>query len=231
MEHTHILVVDDEIQIQRLLKTTFEVRGYKVTLAATGREALEAITALHPDLVLLDLGLPELDGIEVTRRIRAWSSVPIIVLSVRDQEQDKIQALNEGADDYVTKPFGTGELIARVQVALRHAARANTTQQPVLVAGDLRIDLEHHLVTRRDEDVHLTPTEYELLKTLAQHSGKVLTHTMVMRAVWGTQQHDAAKLRVFINQLRRKIEDDAAQPRYIVTELSVGYRFQGDQEE
>ena len=227
-----ILVVDDEPQIRRFLRTTLEVHGYEVGLAETGRTALEQLTAWRPDVLLLDLGLPEIDGLEVCRRVREWSDVPIIVLSVRDREDDKVAALNLGADDYLTKPFGTNELLARIQVALRHAAHRRVPQQPVVVVGDLRIDLGAHRVTRNGHEVHLIPTEYDIFKTLATHSGKVLTHQVLIRKVWGPgQQQDPAKLRVFINQLRRKIEDDPAQPSYIVTEPGVGYRFCADTEE
>jgi two-component system, OmpR family, KDP operon response regulator KdpE len=226
-----ILVVDDEPQIRRFLRATLEVHGYEVSLAETGRAALEQVITWHPDLLLLDLGLPEIDGLEVCRRVREWSDVPIIVLSVRDREDDKVAALNLGADDYLAKPFGTNELLARIQVALRHAARVLTPQEPVITVGELRLELAAHRVIFRDQEVHLTPTEYEILKTLAIHGGKVLTHAVLMHKVWGhDQQQDPGKLRVFINQLRRKIEDDPAQPRYIVTEPGVGYRFRGDGE-
>jgi two-component system KDP operon response regulator KdpE len=226
-----ILVVDDEPQIRRFLRATLEVHGYEVGIAETGRAALEQATTWRPDVILLDLGLPEIDGLEVCRRVREWSDVPIIVLSVRDREDDKVAALNLGADDYLTKPFGTNELLARIQVALRHAARVHTPQEPVISAGELRLELAAHRVFLRDQEVHLTPTEYQLLKTLATHSSKVLTHAVLMQKIWGRdQQQDPAKLRVFINQLRRKIEDDPAQPRYIVTETGVGYRFHANTE-
>jgi two-component system KDP operon response regulator KdpE len=231
MSHTRILVVDDEPQIRRFLKTTLEVNGYDVALAENGRRALERVTVWRPDVILLDLGLPEIDGLEVTRRVREWSDVPILVLSVRDREADKVAALNLGADDYLTKPFGTGELLARIQVALRHATRLHAPQAPLITAGDLQLNLALRLVTRGKEEIHLTPTEYEIFKTLAIHAGKVLTHTLLLQKVWGLDQHqDLAKLRVFVNQLRRKIEDDPSQPRYIVTEPGVGYRFRGDGE-
>ena len=232
MSRVRILVVDDEPQIRRFLKTTLEVHGYEVALAEHGRVALEQITAWRPDVILLDLGLPEIDGLEVTRRVREWSDVPIIVLSVRDREADKVAALNLGADDYLTKPFGTGELLARIQVALRHTTRGHLPQEPVITAGDLRLNIALRQVTRGEEEIHLTPTEYDILKTLATHTGKVLTHTMLLQKVWGSShQQDLAKLRVFMNQLRRKIEDDPAQPHYIVTEPGVGYRFCADAEE
>jgi len=226
-----VLIVDDEPQIQRFLRATLEVHQYDVALAATAAAALEQVASWRPDLVLLDLGLPEIPGLEVIRRVREWSDVPIIVLSVRDREDDKVAALNLGADDYVTKPFGTNELLARIQVALRHAARVRLPQEPVITVGDLRLELAAHRVLVRDQEIHLTPTEYEILKTLATHAGKVLTHGILMHKVWGPdQQQDAAKLRVFINQIRRKIEEDPAQPRYIVTEPGVGYRFRMENE-
>lgn len=232
MSRVRILVVDDEPQIRRFLKTTLDMHGYDMALAEHGRVALEQVVAWRPDLILLDLGLPEIDGLEVTRRVREWSEVPIIVLSVRDREADKVAALNLGADDYLTKPFGTGELLARMQVALRHATRRLLPQAPVISAGNLRLNIALRQVTRGEEAIHLTPTEYEILKTLATNAGKVLTHTLLLQKVWGAgQQQDLAKLRVFMNQLRRKIEEDPAQPRYIVTEPGVGYRFCGDAEE
>jgi two-component system KDP operon response regulator KdpE len=226
-----ILVVDDEPQIRRFLSATLGVHQYDVALAATAHAALEQVTSWRPDIVLLDLGLPEVDGLEVIRRVREWSDVPIIVLSVRDRESDKVAAFNLGADDYVTKPFGINELLARVQVALRHAARVHTPQDPVIIVGKLRLELAAHRVFRRDQEIHLTPTEYDILKTLATHSGKVLTHGVLLHKVWGLDpQHELSKLRVFINQLRHKIEDDPTQPRYIITEPGIGYRFRGDSE-
>ena len=221
-----VLVVDDELQIQRFLRAMLEMRQYDVALAPTGSAALEQVTSWHPDLLLLDLGLPEISGLEVIRRVREWSDVPIIVLSVRDGEDEKVAALNLGADDYMTKPFGTNELLARIQLALRHAARVRLPQEPVITVSDLRLELAAHKVFLHDQEIHLTPTEYEILKILATHAGRVLTHRMLMRKVWGTDQQDAAKLRVFINQIRRKLEEHPVQPRYIVTEPGVGYRFQ-----
>jgi two-component system, OmpR family, KDP operon response regulator KdpE len=226
MSHTRVLVVDDEPQIRRFLKTTLEVNSYDVALAETGRMALEQVTAWRPDVLLLDLGLPEIDGIEVCRRVREWSDVPIIILSVRDREDDKVTALNLGADDYLTKPFGTGELLARIQVALRHATQRHKPQEPVIRAGDLRLNLALRQVQRGAEEIHLTPTEYELLKALATQAGKVLTHRMLLRAVWGSAyEQDVPTLRVFVTQLRRKIEADPAHPTHILTEPGIGYRF------
>jgi two-component system KDP operon response regulator KdpE len=224
--NTRILVVDDEPQIGRLLNTGLLARGYDVRVVADGQAALDAAVSWQPDVILLDLGLPGLDGLEVCRRIRGWSDVPIIVLTVRDSEQDKVEVLDLGADDYLTKPFGMNELLARIRVALRHAARKDAAEEPVLTFGDLQIDRARRLVTLRGQEVRLTPTEYDLLRVLAGHAGKVLTHRMLLRNVWGpTYEQDVPTLRVFINQLRRKIEANPAQPAYILTEPGIGYRF------
>jgi two-component system KDP operon response regulator KdpE len=221
-----ILVVDDEPQIGRLLKTSLGARGYQVMVAPDGRSALDLAASWRPDLILLDLGLPLMSGLEVCRQLREWSQVPIIILTVRDAEQDKVAALDLGADDYLTKPFGNDELLARIRVALRHAARLAVAQEPVLQFDDLTIDLAHRLVSVRGAEVHLTPKEYELLRVLATQAGKVLTHRMLLRAVWGgAYEQDVATLRVFVTQLRRKIEADPARPAHILTEPGVGYRF------
>jgi two-component system KDP operon response regulator KdpE len=220
-----ILVVDDEVQIRRLLQTGLSGYGYTVELAADGLEAVEKARAWRPDVIVLDLGLPKLSGIEVCQSIRSWSSTPIIVLSVRDSEHDKITALDLGADDYLTKPFSLGELLARVRVALRHNA-TGAPAEPVLQFEDLRIDLPLRQVFVADQEVHLTPTEYDLLKLLAIHAGKVLTHTYLLREIWGAAyERDTQTLRVFIGQLRRKLGDDPTRPRFILTEPGVGYRF------
>ncbi|HHW42653.1 MAG TPA: response regulator [Desulfotomaculum sp.] len=219
-----ILVVDDERQIRRLLQVALTGYGYEVEEASGGREGLVKAAAFRPDLVILDLGLPDLDGLEVLRRLREWSRVPVIILSVREQERDKIVALDAGADDYVTKPFGMGELLARIRAALRHAA--GMEEEPVLQFGDLVIDLAGRRVTVDDREVKLTPTEYELLKNLAIHAGKVLTHRQLLRAVWGPgSESDIHYLRVYVGQLRRKIEADPSRPRHIITEPGVGYRL------
>jgi len=221
-----ILVVDDEPQIGRLLKTSLGARGYQVAVASDGLAALDMAASWRPDLILLDLGLPLIDGLEVCRQVRAWSQVPIIVLTVRDAEEDKVAALDLGADDYLTKPFGTDELLARIRVALRHAARLSATEEPVRHFGDLMIDLARRLVIVRGQEVHLTPREYELLRVLAIEAGKVLTHSMLLRAVWGGGYvQDVPTLRVFVTQLRRKIEADPAHPAHILTEPGIGYRF------
>jgi two-component system KDP operon response regulator KdpE len=227
--NARILVVDDEPQIGRLLKTSLGVRGYEVAVATDGQMALDMTATWQPDIMLLDLGLPIVDGLEVCRRVRGWSQVPIIILTVHDAETDKVTALDLGADDYVTKPFGTNELLARIRVALRHAARATTSDDPTLRFGDLAVDLVHRRITVRGEDVHLTPKEYELLRVLATHAGKVLTHRMLLQSVWGSaHEQDVATLRVFVTQLRRKIEPHPDQPHYIVTEPGIGYRFRAD---
>jgi two-component system KDP operon response regulator KdpE len=221
-----VLVVDDEKQIRRVLETALPGHGYAVTSAASGFEALNQAAIVHPDLVVLDLGLPDLDGTEIIRRLREWTGVPIIVLSVREDENDKIKALDAGADDYVTKPFRMGELLARMRVALRRAARPEA--EPVLTFGDLVVDLLHRKVLLKGEELHLTPTEYEILKYLALQAGKVVTHSQVLRAVWGpNSEGETHYLRIYVASLRRKIEADPSQPSLIVTEPGVGYRLVG----
>ena len=224
-----IRVVDDEPQIRRMLRATLAARGYEVALAEDGEAALDLAASWRPDVILLDLGLPKLDGMEVCRQVREWSQVPIIVLTVRDAEEHKVRALDAGADDYLTKPFGTDELLARIRVALRHLSRLAASDEPLLRFGDLVVDLARRRVTVRDQEVHLTPKEYDLLRALASQSGKVLTHRMLLRAVWGGgYEQELPTLRVFITQLRHKIEPDPARPSYIVTEPGVGYRFRGE---
>jgi two-component system KDP operon response regulator KdpE len=219
-----VLVVDDERPIRRFLRASLSAHGYAVYEAATGREALSSVLADRPDLIILDLGLPDMDGIEVTRQLREWSQIPIIILSVREEEADKVQALDAGADDYLTKPFGSGELMARIRVAMRRATQPS--EEPIVEIGDLKVDLERRLVTVAGEAVVLTPTEYDVLRALAQHAGKVLTHRQLLRQVWGvgyeTEMH---LLRVNVSNLRRKIEPDPTRPRYVVTEPGVGYRL------
>jgi len=219
-----ILVIDDERPIRRFLRTSLSAHHYQVFEAESGQEGLRLAAVEHPDLIILDLGLPDLDGIEVTRRLREWTQTPVIILSVHDQENDKIAALDAGADDFLTKPFGVGELTARLRVALRHTAPAEN--EPVFEVGGLKVDLAHRAVTLDGNAVSLTPTEYDLLKLLIQHAGKVLTHHQLLRQVWGTAYEDQAHLlRVNISNLRRKIEADPAQPRIILTEPGVGYRL------
>jgi two-component system, OmpR family, KDP operon response regulator KdpE len=224
---TRILVVDDERQITRVLRTTIDSQGYDVRVANDGDTALEIMKNWNPNLVITDLAMPNMDGLELCRRVRLTSKAPIIVLSVRGEERTKVQALDAGADDYVTKPFGIGELLARVRANLR---RANETQQADLTlieAGDFSIDLDAHKIMVRQREVHLTPKEFELLVYLARHSGKVLTHRVLLAAVWGGDSTEQVEyLRVFVGQLRKKIESEAASPRYILTEPWVGYRFE-----
>jgi two-component system KDP operon response regulator KdpE len=227
MQHSthHILVIEDEQPIQRFLRAALTNEGYRLSEAVSGEEGLRLASSQPPDLIILDLGLPDLDGQEVLQRLREWCTAPIIILSARDQEQQKIQALDQGADDYLTKPFGIGELLARMRTALRHAHRVGPETSSVSI-GDLRVDLASRIVICRNEEVHLTPLEYKLLVTMLKHAGKVLTHRFLLREVWGPQNsQENHYLRVFVASLRRKLEVDPAQPRYIVTEQGVGYRF------
>ncbi len=226
-----VLIVDDEPQIRRFLRTSLSAHGYRVIEASCGREAITLTTTERPELVLLDLGLPDLDGREVIHRLREWSAVPIIVVSVRGQEGDKIAALDGGADDYVTKPFGMGELLARIRAALRHRLQAEV-EEPVFHSGGLSVDLVRRVVTVDGREVKLTPKEYELLRILVTHAGKVVTHRHLLREVWGpTSVHETHYLRVYIGQLRQKLEPDPAQPRYLLTEPGVGYRLAMPQDE
>jgi two-component system KDP operon response regulator KdpE len=225
MSGARVLVVDDEPEVRRALRTALGGRGYDVELAANGEEALAEFRRHHPDLVLLDLQLPGLSGLEVCREIREESSVPIIILSVQGGEATKVQALDLGADDYVTKPFGIEELLARMRVALRRSG-GRAAGQAVIEQGDLRIDLERRAVTVGGQPVHLRPKEYEMLRYLAANAGKLVTHSMLLRAVWGAGYEDARPyLHVHVGQLRRKIEPDPSRPSYILTEPGVGYRF------
>ena len=224
-----ILVVDDEPQIRRALQTALTTHGYRVETAENGSLGLAAIATWAPDAVVLDLVMPVMDGFEVLRQLRVWSDIPVIVLSARGQEQDKVTALDQGADDYLTKPFGMGELLARLRVVLR---RQRGVQPAAIHAGDVLIDLEHRQVTRAGEEVHLTPTEMSLLLALARDAGKVLTHRQVLQRVWGDYAaENSAQLRVYINYLRRKLERDPAHPSLIVTEPGVGYRLKVDADE
>jgi len=226
-EHDHgqrILLVDDEQAILRFLQTALDHDEFVLHEAHNGHAALAATVALRPDLILLDLGLPDLDGVEVIRRIREWSQVPIIVLSVRDRESDKVAALNAGADDYLTKPFGVAELLARIRVALRRAQQQ--LPEPVFCDGDLVVDLGCRRVLVQETEVALTPTEYELLRLLVSHAGKVLTHSQILKQIWGlTYLEQPHVVRVNISNLRRKIETDPSRPRHIITEPGVGYRL------
>ena len=219
-----ILVVDDEPAIRRFLHTSLAAHDYVVFEVANGQEALSAVVAHRPDLIVLDLGLPDMDGIEVTRLLREWTQIPIIIVTVQEQEAAKIAALDAGADDYVTKPFGMGELLARMRVALRRAA--SPAAEPIFTSGELTVDLTRRLVTVGDREVQVTPTEYDLLRTLVAHAGKVLTHRQLLRQVWGVgYEGEAHLLRVNMSNLRHKLEPDAARPNYILTEPGVGYRL------
>lgn len=219
-----VLIIDDEGPIRKFLRVSLTARDFDIEEAATGYEGISQTAKYRPDLVLLDLGLPDMDGKQVIAGLRDWTQVPIIVLSVRDQEQDKIAALDAGADDYVTKPFSIGELLARIRVSLRRSLAEEN--EPVITCGDLAVDLHSRMVTMRGQEIKLTPNEYEILKVLIKHAGRVLTHRQILHAVWGSQYgSDTQYVRVYIGQLRRKIEDDSARPQYILTESGVGYRL------
>jgi two-component system, OmpR family, KDP operon response regulator KdpE len=219
-----VLVVDDERPIRRFLQASLSAHGCTVLEAATGQEALAAVATERPEVVILDLGLPDIDGIAVTRQLREWTQIPIIVLSVREHEADKIAALDAGADDYLTKPFGVGELLARLRVALRHATQP--VGESTFVTGELGVDLVRRIVTVAGHEIQLTPTEYDLLRVLVTNAGKVLTHRQLLRQVWGVgYEGETHLLRVNMSNLRRKIEPEAAQPTYVITEPGVGYRL------
>jgi len=222
-----VLIVDDEPAIQRFLKTALANGEFALFQAENGHAALSAAVTTKPDVILLDLGLPDLDGVEVIKRIRQWSQVPIIVLSVRDREADKVHALDAGADDYLTKPFGVGELLARIRVVLRRSLQQ--TPEPIFRIDELEVDLARRLVLLRNETVALTPTEYELLRLLVANAGKVLTHRQILKQIWGAVYLEQPHvLRVNISNLRHKLEKDASRPRYILTESGVGYRFRSE---
>jgi two-component system KDP operon response regulator KdpE len=229
---TRILVVDDEPQIRKALDVNLRARGYDVDLAPTGEDALQLAASRHPDLVLLDLGLPGVDGIDVVRGLRGWTTVPILVLSVRETERDKVAALDAGADDYVTKPFGMDELMARLRAALRRATPV--AEEPVVETPDFTVDLAAKRVVAHGEEVHLTPTEWGILDVLVRHPGRLVTQRHLLQQVWGPQyERETNYLRVYLAQLRRKLEPDPSRPRYLVTEPGMGYRFEapddGDQ--
>jgi two-component system KDP operon response regulator KdpE len=221
-----VLVIEDEPQMRRFLRSALEGNGYRVVQVATGREGLAQAAGRNPDVILLDLGLPDADGLDVTRRLREWATTPVIVISARGLEKDKVGALDAGADDYLTKPFGVDELLARIRVALRHAARGDQPAAPVFTQGELTVDLARRKVLVAGAEVHLTPTEYKLLTLLIRHAGKVVTQRQALREVWGpnfaTQTH---YLRVYMAQLRHKLERDPARPRLLLTEPGVGYRL------
>lgn len=219
-----ILIIDDELAIRRFLHTVLSSEDFSLLEAENGHAGLAAAATFKPDIILLDLGLPDLDGIEVITRIREWSQVPIIVLSVREHESDKVAALNAGADDYLTKPFGVGELLARIRAALRRSLQE--VPEPIYTSNDLQVDLTRRLVSIQGEEVSLTPTEYDILRLMVTHAGKVLTHSQILKQVWGIAYLEQPHvLRVNISNLRRKIESDPSRPRHIITEPGVGYRL------
>jgi two-component system KDP operon response regulator KdpE len=225
-----VLVIEDEEQMRKFVRLALSAQGYRVLEAANGEDGLKQAASYTPDLILLDLGLPDMDGMEVARRLREWSVSPIIVVSARGQESHKVEALDQGADDYLTKPFGTGELLARIRVALRHAAR--NAQDPALTTltiGETRIDLARRLVFVGGAEIHLTPIEYKLLALLVKHAGMVLTHRQLLDQVWGPgHAHQTQYLRVYMTQLRHKLERNPAHPQYLVTEPGVGYRLKAE---
>ena len=232
MRAPRILLVDDEVPIQRAVAPLLRSRGYDVDVAATGDDALKSVRMRPPDLIVLDLGLPDLEGTEVCRRIRAESAIPIVVLSARGAEADKVTALDLGADDYVTKPFGPEELLARIRVALRRVFSTDEAPSGRLERGDLIIDYDRHRVVRGGEEIHLTPKEFDLLELLARNAGRVLTHRAILKAVWGPNSvNQPEHLWVLVAQLRKKLEPDPAHPRYLLSEPWVGYRFAADQDE
>ncbi|MFO7682950.1 MAG: response regulator transcription factor [Chloroflexota bacterium] len=227
MQKRKVLVVDDEHAIRRFLRTSLNAHGYEVHEAATGEDAILQTINIRPDLIILDLGLPGMDGIEVTKRIREWTQTPIVILSVQNQDTDKIEALDAGADDYLTKPFSVGELTARLRVAMRHMRQEEP--ELVFVSGKIRVDLTARLVTYDGAEVQLTPTEYDLLKVLIRYAGRVLTHQQLLKEVRGTGfQTETHLLRVHMSNLRRKLEEDPTNPQYILTEPGVGYRLRID---
>jgi len=222
-----VVLIEDEAQIRRFLRATLTGQGYRLFEATTGADGLVEVASRQPDVVIVDLGLPDLDGLEVIRRLREWSAVPVIVLSARGQERDKVTALDAGADDYVSKPFGAEELLARIRVALRHAAGASHEGgDAAFTVGDLQVDQLRRQVTVRGAEVKLTPIEYKLLTTLVRHAGKVVTHQQLLREVWGPSHDDQAHyVRVYMAHLRHKLEAEPARPRYLLTEPGVGYRL------
>ena len=225
-ERPVVVVIEDEPQIRRFLRTSLDANEFTVHEAETGRQGLVECATRRPEVVILDLGLPDMDGVEVIRQLREWSKVPVVVLSARSQETDKIAALEAGADDYVVKPFGMGELVARLRVALRHSATSGDEAQSTFRAGEIEVDLLNRRVRRAGSDVHLTPTEYRLLVVLAKHPGKVLTQRFLLKEVWGPGYTESAHyLRIYMANLRKKLEADPTQPRHLLTETGVGYRF------
>ena len=225
-----VLLIEDEPQMRRFLRTALGANDYRLVEAATAKEGLAQAAARNPDVILLDLGLPDRDGLEVAKELREWSATPIIVLSARGREQDKVAALDFGADDYLTKPFGVEELLARIRVALRHAAMPpGTAPEPIFESGHLKVDLPARRVWRAGEEVHLTPTEYKLLAVMVRNAGKVLTHRQLLKEVWGINYvNQAHYVRVYVAQLRQKVEADPARPRLLLTEPGIGYRLRSE---
>src|SRR5512147_1381777 len=228
-----ILLIEDEQQMRRFLRITLQSQGYRLIEAPTAKEGLLQAASRNPDVVLLDLGLPDMDGLAVTERLREWAQMPIIIISAREQEQDKVKALDAGADDYLTKPFSAGEFMARIRVALRHAVRQRTGRsEPVFTVRNLRVDLAQRQVFLGDQEVHLTPIEYKLLTVMIRHAGKVITHRQLLLEVWGpVHVEEVQYLRVYMTQLRHKLEADPARPRFLMNEPGIGYRLKYDPEE
>lgn len=223
-EGPFVLIVDDELQIRRFLRISLEANGYRAFETTSGQEAILEAARLRPDLIILDMGLPDMDGLDVLKRLREWTSTPVIILSVRDSDRDKVDALDAGADDYLTKPFSVEELLARMRTAQRHFHVE--TQPAIFNRGDVQVDLAHRLVTKKGETIKVTPTEYALLRLLIQHAGRVLTHRQILKEVWGPEYMDETHyLRVYFAQLRQKLEDDPTRPELILTEPGVGYRL------
>lgn len=222
-----IIVIEDEAQIRRFLRTTLAAEGYRIIEAETGKQGLTEAATRKPDLIILDLGLPDMDGVEVMKSLRAWSSVPVIILSARSQESDKVSALDAGADDYLVKPFGVDELLARIRVALRHvSSTAQGEEEGIFTVDELKVDMIHRKVTVSGTEVHLTQTEYRLLTVLVKHAGKVLTHHLLLKEVWGPNYVERAHyLRIYMGNLRHKLEKEPARPRFLLTEVGVGYRL------
>jgi two-component system KDP operon response regulator KdpE len=228
-----LLLIEDEPQMQRFLRIVLQGQGFRFIEARTGQEGLVQAATRSPDIILLDLGLPDIDGLEVTKRLREWSDTPVIVLSAREQEQDKIKALDAGADDYLTKPFGAGELLARIRVAMRHKVMRQASQgEPVFILDNLRVDMSQRQVFLNEQEVHLTPIEYKLLTALIKNAGKVVTHGQLLKEVWGpSYSKETQYLRVYMTQLRHKLETDPARPHFLINEPGVGYRLKFDPKE
>jgi two-component system KDP operon response regulator KdpE len=221
-----IIVIEDEAQIRRFLRTSLTAEGYQLFDAETGKQGLIEAATRKPDLIILDLGLPDMDGVDVVKELRSWSTVPIVILSARSQESDKIAALDAGADDYLVKPFGIGELLARIRVALRHMPTTSNVEEGIFSVGELKVDMIHRKITVSGVEVHLTPIEYRVLTVLVKHAGKVLTHQFLLKEVWGPNYVERAHyLRIYMGALRHKLEVEPARPRFLLTEVGVGYRL------